>query len=208
MNSSLSHNVHVLLTFLLICNCDCFLFQFLNSNEGNILGISTNQGDTGSDGNNNGHFDSQGNTINTNFGHGFGSNSLLNPPFAMNRICEPYKGSVCSQYIKNATISVTSRTEQSYLESQLNNVLKHVATWRDISPQCHRFAMPLLCFTAFSLCTDEYLVESTPRKVRQNCLVCLIYNMCKFLQNFLFTFTSSSASLSNLFSLFFHLNQK
>ena len=140
---------------------ECPLFTdlqlwFLYSNEANILSISSNQGDPGG---NHGHFDSQGNQM-TSFAHSI----AFNPTFAINGYCESYKGSVCSQYIKNSTIYVTGRHEQSYLESQLTNVLKHVATWRDISPQCHRFAMPLLCFTAFSLC-DEYSSESFPRKV-------------------------------------------
>ena len=155
------------------------LFLSSRSNEANILGISSgNQGDTGSEVLHHASYDNQGGGMilnsNSNSNFPLGRSSSLSSVFPHGPYCEAYRGSVCSQHLKNASIYVTSRSDQSYLELQLNNVLKHVETWSEISPQCHRFAMPLLCFTAFSLC-DEYSSEVIPRKVRYLSLLSALF---------------------------------
>lgn len=79
--------------------------------------------------------------------------------------CEPYRGSVCSQFIGNSSIYVQSPYSQDQVESKLAAAFTVVATSHDVSPQCHRFAIPSLCFGAFPLC-DEYSHDPRPRKVR------------------------------------------
>lgn len=78
--------------------------------------------------------------------------------------CEPYRGSVCSQFIGNASIYVLSPYSQDQVEAKLSAAFTVVATSHDVSPQCHRFAIPSLCFGAFPLC-DEYSHDPRPRKV-------------------------------------------
>ena len=78
--------------------------------------------------------------------------------------CEPYRGSVCSQFIGNASIYVLNPYSQDQVEAKLSAAFTVVATSHDVSPQCHRFAIPSLCFGAFPLC-DEYSHDPRPRKV-------------------------------------------
>lgn len=111
-------------------------------------------------------------------GGGGGGNGLLPDEFASDQyektpdvvgagFCQPYRGSVCSQFIGNASIYVTSHRSQQIMEEKLSSVFTVVATSHDVSPACHRFAIPSLCFSAFPLC-DEDAREPKARKVRRH----------------------------------------
>jgi len=84
-------------------------------------------------------------------------------------ICQPYRGQICSQYIGNMSIFVPAGRSQDVMEVKMTQAFSVVATSQDISPLCHRFAIPSLCFVAFPLC-DEMSIEARPRKVcRDEC---------------------------------------
>ena len=79
-------------------------------------------------------------------------------------ICQPYHGTVCSQFIKNMSIFLEPGVSQDTIERKIQEAFTVVATSPDVSAQCHRFAIPSLCFAAFPLC-DESSLEPKPRKV-------------------------------------------
>ena len=79
-------------------------------------------------------------------------------------VCEPYRGSACEQYIKNMTIYVESRQGQEAIERKIASAFTVVESSQDVSPQCHRFAIPSLCLSAFPPC-DDMVGEAKPRKV-------------------------------------------
>lgn len=79
-------------------------------------------------------------------------------------LCQSYHGTVCSQYIKNMSIYIEPGVSQEMIESKIQAAFTVVATSPDVSAQCHRFAIPSLCFAAFPLC-DEFSATPRPRKV-------------------------------------------
>jgi hypothetical protein len=79
-------------------------------------------------------------------------------------ICEPYRGNACEQFIKNMSIFVDSRVGQDAIESKIREAFTVVASSQDVSPQCHRFAIPSLCLSAFPPC-DDMASEAKARKV-------------------------------------------
>lgn len=83
--------------------------------------------------------------------------------------CVPYKGTVCSQYLKNHTL-IIQRNGQNQLEEGLHRAFRFIANAAGISPQCHRFTMPLLCFQSFDVCEQNDFPSS------------LDYNMIPFSQ--------------------------
>lgn len=70
--------------------------------------------------------------------------------------CVPYKGTVCSQYLRNQTV-IVQRHSQYQLEELLHRAFRIIANAANISPQCHRFTMPLLCFQSFHVCEQSEL---------------------------------------------------
>lgn len=78
--------------------------------------------------------------------------------------CEPYRGNACEQFIKNMSIFVDSRVGQDAIESKIRDAFTVVASSQDVSPQCHRFAIPSLCLSAFPPC-DDMASEAKARKV-------------------------------------------
>lgn len=83
-------------------------------------------------------------------------------------LCQPYHGVVCSQYIKNMSIYLEPGVSQDMIEQKIQAAFTVVATSPDVSAQCHRFAIPSLCFAAFPLC-DDFSEEPKPRKASFNC---------------------------------------
>lgn len=79
-------------------------------------------------------------------------------------ICEPYRGTACEQFIKNMSIFVDSRRGQDEIENKIRDAFTVVASSQDVSPQCHRFAIPSLCLSAFPPC-DDMASDAKPRKV-------------------------------------------
>lgn len=65
--------------------------------------------------------------------------------------CVSYKGTVCSQFLRNHTV-IVQRQSQYQLEELLHRAFRIIANAANISPQCHRFTMPLLCFQSFHVC--------------------------------------------------------
>ena len=87
--------------------------------------------------------------------------------------CEPYRGTACEQYIKNMSIFVDSRSGQDVIESKIRDAFTVVASSQDVSPQCHRFAIPSLCLSAFPPC-DDAASEARPRKVSYDAFTSLV----------------------------------
>lgn len=81
-----------------------------------------------------------------------------------NGFCEAYRGTVCSQYIGNQSIYVESLDSQDLMEQKIGDVFIVIKTSQDISPQCHRFAIPSLCYSSFPPC-DHTSRPVRPRKV-------------------------------------------
>ncbi|XP_074593104.1 tyrosine-protein kinase transmembrane receptor Ror-like isoform X2 [Brevipalpus obovatus] len=83
--------------------------------------------------------------------------------------CEPYRGSACSQYLGNGSIFVRSPGSQAIIERKISEVFSVIKTSKDVSPQCHRFAIPSLCYYSFPLC-DAHSETIRPRTVcRDEC---------------------------------------
>lgn len=80
--------------------------------------------------------------------------------------CVPYKGTLCSQFLLNQT--VLSRGDlrlDQLLEHKLRQLIQLIAAGKHISPHCHRYAIPALCFYAYPLC-DSISGINKPRHVR------------------------------------------
>jgi hypothetical protein len=79
--------------------------------------------------------------------------------------CLPYKGTLCSQFLLNQTVLTRGdlRLDQ-LLEHKLRQLIHLIATGKHISPHCHRYAIPALCFYAYPLC-DANSMQVKPRQV-------------------------------------------
>lgn len=78
--------------------------------------------------------------------------------------CQVYRGVTCAQYIGNRTVFIQPPNSLSLMEEKLAAAFTVVATSHDVSADCHRYAIPSLCFFAFPLCfEDSHLPPSAPR---------------------------------------------
>ncbi|XP_053210968.1 inactive tyrosine-protein kinase transmembrane receptor ROR1-like [Panonychus citri] len=91
--------------------------------------------------------------------------------------CEPYRGTVCSQVIGNQTIYVDSEGSQDSMEQKIGAVFTVIKSSRDVSLQCHRFAIPSLCFSGFPLCNQD-LPQPKPRQVCRDECEMLEHQIC------------------------------
>ncbi|XP_015784668.1 tyrosine-protein kinase transmembrane receptor Ror isoform X2 [Tetranychus urticae] len=94
--------------------------------------------------------------------------------------CEPYRGTVCSQVIGNQTIYVETEGSQDILEGKIVGVFTVIKSSRDISHQCHRFAIPSLCLSIFPLCSQDlhHMLQHKPRQVCRDECEMLEHQIC------------------------------
>jgi hypothetical protein len=74
--------------------------------------------------------------------------------------CVPYTGSVCSQYLHNRTVLLRPGHSLNQMEMLLRRAFAIVASSASISPQCHRFTVPLLCYQSFQVCEQKDAITS------------------------------------------------
>ncbi|KFM72830.1 Tyrosine-protein kinase transmembrane receptor ROR1, partial [Stegodyphus mimosarum] len=92
--------------------------------------------------------------------------------------CHLYRGVTCVQFIGNRTVYVKSSLSLSHMEEKLTAAFTVIATSHDVSEECHKYAIPSLCFFAFPLC-DTDSPYPMPRQVcRDECEV-LESNICR-----------------------------
>nr|XP_042903811.1 inactive tyrosine-protein kinase transmembrane receptor ROR1 isoform X1 [Parasteatoda tepidariorum] len=92
--------------------------------------------------------------------------------------CQLYRGVTCVQYIGNRSVYVKPPLTLSLMEEKLTAAFTVVATSHDVSDECHKYAIPSLCFFAFPLC-DTDSPYPIPRQVcRDECEV-LESNICR-----------------------------
>uniref|UniRef100_A0A0K2TIM1 Tyrosine-protein kinase receptor n=2 Tax=Lepeophtheirus salmonis TaxID=72036 RepID=A0A0K2TIM1_LEPSM len=81
--------------------------------------------------------------------------------------CQPYLGSVCSQYVGNEYVFVGSQLSQDYVEKKLQAAFLAISTSPDLSDSCSKWAIPAICLATFPLC-DRHTEK--PRKMcREEC---------------------------------------
>ncbi|XP_066997233.2 tyrosine-protein kinase transmembrane receptor Ror isoform X2 [Anabrus simplex] len=95
-------------------------------------------------------------------------------------VCQIYRGTRCSNYLGNKTVHVPPPQTQRLLEEKLANAFKVIDHSEDLSPNCHAFAEPSLCYSAFPLCHDDDLEgKKQPRRIcREDCDI-LENEMCR-----------------------------
>ena len=81
------------------------------------------------------------------------------------KTCKSYHGEVCSQFIGNKSIFIKNGFDENVLEANLKTVFNMIANSYQVSPQCHRFAIPSLCFATFPLCEENLLLSSLTSSV-------------------------------------------
>ncbi|CAB4065423.1 ROR1 [Lepeophtheirus salmonis] len=59
--------------------------------------------------------------------------------------CQPYLGSVCSQYVGNEYVFVGSQLSQDYVEKKLQAAFLAISTSPDLSDSCSKWAIPAIC---------------------------------------------------------------
>ncbi|GFT86851.1 inactive tyrosine-protein kinase transmembrane receptor ROR1 [Nephila pilipes] len=92
--------------------------------------------------------------------------------------CQLYRGVTCLQFIGNRTVYVKSPLSLSHMEEKLTAAFTVIATSHDVSEECHKYAIPSLCFFAFPLCETDSPYP-VPRQVcRDECEV-LESNICR-----------------------------
>ncbi|XP_022250578.1 inactive tyrosine-protein kinase transmembrane receptor ROR1-like [Limulus polyphemus] len=80
-------------------------------------------------------------------------------------MCQVYHGATCSKLLANKTVFLSSIHSQGILEKKLAAAFSVIASSQDVSSECHKFAIPSLCYYAFPLCEEN---SSTP-KPREVC---------------------------------------
>ncbi|XP_042145354.1 inactive tyrosine-protein kinase transmembrane receptor ROR1 isoform X2 [Ixodes scapularis] len=67
--------------------------------------------------------------------------------------CQIYQGITCGQYLGNRSVFVRPPpATMAAMEEKLAAAFTVIATSQDVSPQCHKYAIPSLCFFAFPPC--------------------------------------------------------
>ncbi|KAL7299022.1 hypothetical protein TKK_0008118 [Trichogramma kaykai] len=68
--------------------------------------------------------------------------------------CEPYKGTICAQFVGNHSVYIPHPLTQSILEEKFLKAFQVINQSNDLSSNCAPYAMPTLCFTTFSVCRE------------------------------------------------------
>ncbi|XP_013791966.1 inactive tyrosine-protein kinase transmembrane receptor ROR1-like [Limulus polyphemus] len=99
-------------------------------------------------------------------------------------ICQVYRSATCSKFLTNKTVFVSSIHSQGIMEEKLAAAFSVIASSQDVSSECHKYAIPSLCFYAFPLCDNA----STPKprhvcrdecEVLENSICRLEYSIAK-----------------------------
>ncbi|XP_071117969.1 hemicentin-1-like [Haliotis cracherodii] len=81
--------------------------------------------------------------------------------------CQIYLGTICSRYLRNKSVFVTSRFEQSQKEDRVIAAVTYIGN--RLNQRCANLALQTVCYTAFPPCTAIGNVP-TPRAVcREDC---------------------------------------
>ncbi|GIY38615.1 inactive tyrosine-protein kinase transmembrane receptor ROR1 [Caerostris extrusa] len=78
--------------------------------------------------------------------------------------CQHYRGVACSQLIGNRTVYVKASMTLNQMEEKLAAILTIMATGKEMSPECHKYAVPFFCYVMFSPC-DDTIPYPVPRHV-------------------------------------------
>ncbi|KAF8773198.1 Tyrosine-protein kinase transmembrane receptor like protein [Argiope bruennichi] len=83
--------------------------------------------------------------------------------------CQHYRGVACSQLIGNRTVYVKASMTLNQMEEKLAAILTILATGKEMSPECHKYAVPFFCYVMFPPC-DDTIPYPVPRHVcRDDC---------------------------------------
>ncbi|XP_022248276.1 inactive tyrosine-protein kinase transmembrane receptor ROR1-like isoform X1 [Limulus polyphemus] len=86
-------------------------------------------------------------------------------------MCQVYRSATCSKFLANKTVFVSSIHSQGIMEEKLAAAFSVIASSQDVSLECHKYAIPSLCYYAFPPCVENSSV-SKPRQVcRDECEV-------------------------------------
>ncbi|XP_024080556.1 tyrosine-protein kinase transmembrane receptor Ror-like isoform X2 [Cimex lectularius] len=98
---------------------------------------------------------------------GLSSSEIRLPDIDKNR-CEEYKGKLCASVLANKTVYIPASHTQEELERKLELAFGVVKNSEDLSKTCEPFAVPTLCYVAFSICQDS--VTQVPKQIcRKDC---------------------------------------
>lgn len=83
--------------------------------------------------------------------------------------CQKFRGNTCAKFFGNQSIYVTSEYSQGVKENNFISGFTIIASSSEMSPTCHQYAIPFLCYFTFPLC-DMSSDEPRPRQVcRDEC---------------------------------------
>ncbi|XP_076353151.1 inactive tyrosine-protein kinase transmembrane receptor ROR1-like isoform X1 [Tachypleus tridentatus] len=86
-------------------------------------------------------------------------------------ICQVYRSATCSKFLANKTVFVGSIHSQGIMEEKLAAAFSVIASSQDVSSECHKYAIPSLCFYAFPPCDTNSSVPKPRHVCRDECEV-------------------------------------
>lgn len=107
------------------------------------------------------------------------STGILEPPVQKGGSCQVYQGVTCGQYLGNRSVFVRPPPDSlAAMEAKVAAAFTVIATSHDMSPQCHKYAIPSLCFFVFPPC-DPRDGEPVPRTVCRDECELLEHSVCR-----------------------------
>ncbi|XP_064477295.1 LOW QUALITY PROTEIN: tyrosine-protein kinase transmembrane receptor ROR2-like [Ornithodoros turicata] len=107
------------------------------------------------------------------------STGIIEPPaIPAGGSCQIYQGVTCGQYLGNRSVYVRPPPDNlATMEAKVAAAFTVVATSHDMSAQCHKYAIPSLCFFVFPPCEGES--EPVPRSVCRDECELLEHSVCR-----------------------------
>ena len=69
--------------------------------------------------------------------------------------CQPYRGTICKEFLDNRNIFVEVQNVESNIEKKLKIAIKNIENFPDLSPKCQPFVLPLMCHHLFPFCESN-----------------------------------------------------
>ena len=82
-------------------------------------------------------------------------------------VCEPYVGTVCSNFVGHDYVFVASGMSQSFIEQKLQSAFSVISSSQYLGAACSNYAVPAICASSFPPCDK---MTERPRKIcREEC---------------------------------------